>query len=346
MSRVSRMSGPMAATGIWLLLIGCSNPADTTAPAEPVALVKLATVVVRPVAAPRQLYGIADPGGTGRAALVATADSIVRSIAAPPGSRVTEGDVVVQLEPNPASRLEHDLNQIELANARSALARAERLRADGLASDAEVTAARSTLANAAAVQAKVQEGAHQLAVRAPFAGFVESVLVNVGEVVPAGAGIATVVAATVSRARFGIDLEEARLVKVGSLMTVRRSSTSAPVTARVVSVQLAVDPASRLAAVFVAIAGEGSFSPGEPLVGQVSVATSDNLPVVPYAALLDDAGQPYVFVVKGGKASRRNVVVAAASPVDASIRSGLAAGEQVVTAGGTALADGMAVRTR
>ena len=65
---------------------------------------------------------------------------------------------------------------------------------------------------------------------------------------------------------------------------------------------------------------------------------------VPYVALLDDGGQPFVFIVKNGIAHRRDVVVANEGEDGVSLTSGITVGEQVVTAGGTGLEDGIKVR--
>ena len=65
---------------------------------------------------------------------------------------------------------------------------------------------------------------------------------------------------------------------------------------------------------------------------------------MPYAALLDDGGRSYVFVVKDGVARSRNVVPGSSAGDSIAIASGVAPGERVVVAGGTALDDGMKVR--
>lgn len=68
--------------------------------------------------------------------------------------------------------------------------------------------------------------------------------------------------------------------------------------------------------------------------------------IVPYSAVLDDGGQPFVFVVTKGVAHRRDVRLGASNGVTISVASGIALGDQVVIEGGTALEDGMKVRTK
>ncbi len=65
--------------------------------------------------------------------------------------------------------------------------------------------------------------------------------------------------------------------------------------------------------------------------------------VVPRLALLDD-GEPAVFRVREGKVARVPVKLGYAEGPWVEIRDGLAAGDQVVTAGKVALRDGTAVQ--
>ncbi|MBJ7515472.1 MAG: efflux transporter periplasmic adaptor subunit, partial [Stenotrophomonas sp.] len=65
--------------------------------------------------------------------------------------------------------------------------------------------------------------------------------------------------------------------------------------------------------------------------------------VVPRLALLDD-GDPAVFRVRAGKVARVPVTLGYAEGAWVEVREGLAAGDQVVTAGKVALRDGTAVQ--
>ena len=64
-----------------------------------------------------------------------------------------------------------------------------------------------------------------------------------------------------------------------------------------------------------------------------------------HVILLDDGGETFVYVVTKGVAKRHVVDVGAEENGIVEIRSGLAVGTVVVTSGGTALQDGMKVRT-
>jgi len=81
-------------------------------------------------------------------------------------------------------------------------------------------------------------------------------------------------------------------------------------------------------------------NPGESLlVGQVGTAilygrSRQRLPAVPEAAVLMEAGRPYVFVQEGGeKFARRFVEVASREGGLVGIKSGVKPGDRVVTKG-------------
>ena len=64
---------------------------------------------------------------------------------------------------------------------------------------------------------------------------------------------------------------------------------------------------------------------------------------MPEAALGDDAGRAFVFVVANGVAHRRAVTTGAVAGGSAEVTAGLRAGERVATDGLTGLEDGIKV---
>ena len=67
---------------------------------------------------------------------------------------------------------------------------------------------------------------------------------------------------------------------------------------------------------------------------------------IPYAALLDDGGQPYVYIIEKGVAKRVDVAVGPRMGDKVSVAKGLNADQRVAIDGVTALEDGMKVRTK
>jgi len=330
-----------------LALAACSGGKSAEEPAaEPVALVKLAKAEPAQVQATTRLYGTAEPGAAGSAILSAPEEAIVAAIAAPAGSAVSRGQLVVRLVPSPTARLDLAKATSDARAAEQAYARAQRLRADGLMSNADVETARAAAQSARATRASLTSRSGALDLRAPFAGHVQTISAALGSVVAGGMALATLNAAGDLRARFGLDPTLARQIPPGASIRVAPSAGGPSFTATILSVDPTVDAQTRLASLFVRIPAAAPVGTGQPLTGDLSLSTRGSAPTIPYAALLDDAGQAYVFVASGGSAHRREVTIGASDGQHVEIVSGLNPGETVVVEGGTALEDGMKVRTK
>lgn len=329
-----------------LILVAACSSKTPTAPADPVALVTLAQATQGSVVESVTLYGAAENGSAGRGELSAPIEATLVSIAAPVGSRVARGQIVARLAATLATRLEMEKAAADARLAAQTLARAQRLRADGLVSNAEVDAARAAGRSTAATQRSLTLRSGQLNLIARSSGYVEAIVPAVGAVVPAGGVVATIAQAGDLRARFGIDPALARRLGRGASLRVIPTGGGSAFSAPILSVDPVVDPVTRLASVYTLIPYESGIGAGETLSATVQVTEAGTALTIPYAALLDDGGQPFVYVVARGIARRRDVGTGPASGDRIAIISGLALGDTVVVTGGTALDDGMKVRTR
>lgn len=333
--------------GIVLSSAACgTKTTDQTQAPAPSALVRTATAVVQPVETTLRLYGAADAGTASSRTLTAMSESILLSVDRPVGSRVRGGDVVARLRPSPVSELDLSRARSDAAAAASQLARMRRLRTDGLVSDADVETARLAAQGSRATVQSLALRQASLVLRSPIDGFVSAVNASPGDALASGMSVATIVPSSARRARFGIDPEEARLIRPGAQLRIVAANGDAQYGVTVRSVDPGVDPTTRLAAVYADLPPGSGIGSGEPLIGLLALQTSTNFPTIPYAAILSDAGQPYAFVVKSGVARRVNLVVGATSKDRAAIESGIRAGDVVVTQGGTALEDGVKVRLK
>ena len=329
-----------------LALAACSGGKSADEPAaEPVALVKVAKAELAQVQSTTRLYGTAESGAAGSAILSAPEEAIVAAIAAA-GSAVSRGQLVVRLVPSPTARLDFAKATSDARAAEQAYARAQRLRADGLMSNADVETAHAAAQSARATRASLTARSSALDLRAPFAGHVQTISAALGSVVAGGMALATLNAAGDLRARFGLDPALARQIPPGASIRIAPSAGGPSFTATILSVDPTVDAQTRLASLFVRIPAAAPVGTGQPLTGDLSLPTRGSAPTIPYAALLDDAGQAYVFVASGGSAHRREVTTGASDGQHVEIVSGLNPGETVVIEGGTALEDGMKVRTK
>lgn len=349
MRRIMNGEGRHAAvvSGMILLAVGGCSATGTTPETTPEALVTLAPARAGAVDEELTLYGAVENGSFGRHVLAAPTEAVLVAVLAPVGSAVAAGQPIAQLAASPTAKLDLTKAASDAQAAAAAAARAERLRADGLASDADVETARAAARSSGATRASLAARNAGLLLRAPAAGHVETIGFAAGDLVPAGGAVATLAGSGTLRGRFGVDPAVARRLHAGQAITITTPGATAPVAVAIVSVDPVVDPQTRLASAYVALPAGAGLGAGAVLTGQVALPADAGAAITaPYAALLDDAGQPYVFTVKAGVAHRRDVQIGPVGGDRVAIVKGLTAGEQLVTAGGTALEDGMKVRTR
>ncbi|CAN5608207.1 efflux RND transporter periplasmic adaptor subunit [soil metagenome] len=325
-----------------VLLAGCGGAADEEKKPEAIALVRTAPATLGSQADSVTIYGATEAGPGAARAIVVPAEAIVATINAPTGTAVGAGQVIVTLRPSPATRTEMARAASDTATAAAAYQRALRMRADGLVSDADVEAARGALATASAARNNLGIHDSYAVLRAPQAGTVQGLTAKPGDQLAAGTSVATIGATGDVRARFGVDPLVAQRVRPGQPIRIEMIDGSHAVTVNVVGVDPQIDPATRLASVYAKVAGAG-LGAGEPLRGALSVGTSATGVSIPYAALLDDGGRSYVFVVRNGVARSVDVSPGNSSGDSIQILKGLNPGDRVVTEGGTALEDGMKV---
>lgn len=327
-------------------LAACSGAADTTPAGAPTALVTTARATTGQVASTQVIYGTVGQSAESQYTLSAPIEAIVSRIAAPVGTPVRRGQLIIALAASPSTQAQIARLSADARTAQLAYERARRLRADGLVSDAEVETARAAAQGAQASRSALSAQSGQLSLRAPGAGFVQSIATSPGNLIAAGTTVATIGRVGDLRARFGIDPALVGRLSRNAGVRLKPSGGSQAITVPILSVDPTVDPLTRLASIYVQVPAAFGTGAGQPLAGEVTLEQSVASPIVPYAAVLDEGGQPYVFVVAKGVARRRDVELGASDGRSIAVTKGIRAGDMVVTAGGTALEDGSKVRVK
>lgn len=324
---------------------GCSSPTET-APA-PTAAVRTALAETKALQETVTAYGQAEFNPSAVRTLTATFEAQVDQVHVNLGQAVSAGQPIVTLIASPTTRLDLDRFAREAAVASAEAARLQRLRADGLASDAEVATAVAAAATAREASQNLRRltGGGRVTLTAPTAGVIDTLPASPGTLVAAGGLVASVASTRLLNARLGVEVEDAQRIQPGAAIRLNGlHEAGAAVEARAASVDRRVDPATRLAAVIVALPSGSPVLPGEALKGEIVVGEQMAAVVVPRAAVLYEGDQPYVFVVARNLATRRPVVVGLEQADVTQLSSGVRVGERVVIEGGPSLSDGMMVR--
>ena len=328
------------------LLVGCGRSTDAGDSGEasnPVANVRTTLATAGGAAETITAYGIAEQAAGNERGLTTQAEATLTNVAAPTGTSVAAGQVVAVLAPSANARLDLGKAATDARSANDALARALRLRRDGLASDADVNSARATFQSASATLAAARSRTSTLVLRAPIAGTVQNLSAKAGDLIAAGTTVATIGTRGALRAHFGIDPSIAARVRTGQSIEVSTINSSDSVRTSVTGVDPQVDPATHLSSIYTNLAATQNIAPGQPIRGSITVAGALPGVMIPYAALMDDGGHSYVFVVAKNIAHKRDVRPGNSSGDTVQILSGLSPNDRVVIEGATALDDGMKV---
>lgn len=188
-------------------------------------------------------------------------------------------------------------------------------------------------------------------IRAPFAGFVSSRPVAVGEAVSPSAPVITIVRANPIKLRLPIAETEAAKIKVGMSVSVKTAAQiDLNFAGRVTAINPSLDEqARRLLVEAVFENSENLLRPGMFATARLLLPTSEKAIYVPQTAVT--AGQntesASVFVIENDAARLRVVQIEANTPAEngeVRILSGLAEGEQIADGNLNALYDGARIQ--
>lgn len=212
----------------------------------------------------------------------------------------------------------------------------EQAQTDAVAAAADRDAALEQL-RALGVDPNATGGPASAMIRAPIDGTVVEKLVNPGQLIQAGTTPAFTIAdlstVWVMANVFESDLP---LVAAGETATITGGGSTTPITGQVVYVGSLVDPASKATAVRILAPNPRDVLKRDMLVNvSILAAQSRNSLLVPASAILrDDQNLPFVYIARpGNRFARRQVVLGLRAGDQYEVRSGLQAGERVVSNG-------------
>ena len=276
------------------------------------------------------------------------------------GDRVRAGEVLARLEPRLSAGADRATLEAEAAEARAVvdgaqaeLARAERLLAERAvparrAEDARraVAVAEARLRAAEARLAQRDETLRQgggaasgnaFALRAPIAGRLADVMATLGAAYDEGAPLFRIVRTDRVELEVQVPAVDAPAARRAASLVLEIPGVPDALTLTPDHVHDSgvIDPRTGALSLQMEV-----VNPGERLlVGQVATAVlftreSTRMPTVPAAAVLMEAGRPYVFVQIGGEQfARRFIEVASRDGDRLGVKSGVSVGERVVTRG-------------
>lgn len=318
------------------------------APAEVTAAVRTSPVEEGTVSRTAVAYGSVVPSPDGLRSLGVPFECQVERVAVSEGQAVVRGAGLLWVTGSPDARLALAQARADALAAEATLKQVRQRHALGLADDAALAQAEGA-SQASAARLQSLESRHldaPLGLTSPVDGTVAKLDYAAGAVVPAGAVLAEVADSRAAEVHLGVDPSDVKGLVAGAPVSLEAvdGAAGAPVAGRVRSVSASVNPATRMADVYVALPEGAALALGAYVRGTFAVASAKGL-VVPYGAVLPDGDRSVLFTVSGGRAVRHDVRVTAEDGEKAAVEgAGLKAGDAAVVSGNYELEDGMAVR--
>jgi membrane fusion protein, multidrug efflux system len=279
--------------------------------------------------------------------VVAKTSGVALAVLAEEGQFVRAGQTLVRLDPDRA-RLQLAQANAQLRKLEANFARSQQLATQQLVSAADHDQLRYDLENARAVAHMASLELSYAEVKAPISGVVASRSIKPGNFVQINTPIIRIV--DTSRLEAVLNVPERELATLRPGQQVKLQADALPgqsFTGTVDRVAPVVDSGSGTFRVICAFDGGdegGGLQPG--MFGRISISHDERADalVVPRSALLEDEGEPALFVVRDGKAARVPVKLGYAEGQWVEVREGIAPGARVVTAGKAALREGTEVQ--
>lgn len=323
-------------------------PDSASAAAGPVADVKVSPVKEETISSVIAAYGDVVPAPGAIQVVSVPYETRVSRIMVSAGQKISQDDALLELEPSPDTllKLEQAKNAYEIS--RQNLDHMKELFALKLATNAQILGARESFRQASLqLESLKNRGVDgRKTIRAHVGGLISRIKVQEGAIVPAGNPLMEIVAQNRLEVRLGVEPGDA--ARLASDRRVYLSSVNEPaqktVSGRIRKISQAVNPATRLVDVFVALPGPGRFLLGEYVTGRIQTASSFGM-VVPRSAVLPENGEHVLYTVRNGRAVKHVVKIGIESGNLVEVSGGgLRPGDIAVVLGNYELKDGMAVR--
>ncbi|WP_050992268.1 efflux RND transporter periplasmic adaptor subunit [Pseudoxanthomonas sp. GW2] len=304
--------------------------------------VEVAEATRRPIAASYAGTAALEPRAESQ--VVAKTSGVALEVLVEEGQYVKAGQPLVRLDPERA-RLALAQNEALVRKLENNYNRARQLVAQQLISAGEVDQMRYDLEQARAAYDLSRLELSYTTVVAPISGVVASRDIKPGNFVQINSPIIRIVDSSRLEATLNVPEREMAKLRAGQAVTLVADALPGRSFSGVVDrVAPVVDNGTGTFRVVASFAGDGELTAG--MFGRLSInydQRADAL-VVPRTALLEDGGEPAVYVVRDGHAARVGLKLGYSEGGWVEVREGLAEGDAVVVAGKSALREGSAVQ--
>lgn len=259
------------------------------------------------------------------------------------GQPVKRGVILVEFD-SAQARADLAAAEAALAESKSQYKRSQELLETKVLSQSQMDQLEATLKTNEAKVASARARLEDTIIRAPFDGRIGFRRVSVGSLVNPGTVISTLDDSSVMKLDFTVPQSAMFGLTPGLPITAQIAGVpNKTFTGKVTTLDSRVDPVTRSIIVRAELPNkDGTLKPGMFMTAKISAAAAQAL-LIPEGALVPEQGRTFVFVVKNGVASKREVTIGRRRPGEVQVTTGLDLGEKVVVEGTQKIRDGVPV---
>jgi RND family efflux transporter MFP subunit len=304
----------------------------------------MATVVRDTVRDELVVTGRLNPKPGGSALLTAPAAGVVASVPAQVGKWVRRGEELVILDV-PELAAESRQREAAAAQAQREADRQVRLLSDGVTSKRQAEEAAAAAAQARSAADAATALLARTRVRAPLGGRIQSVRVQRGERVDAGAPLVEVIDVDTLDLHVAVPASRLARLRSGLAAVIVQEGDSTPYPARLAAVAPGVDSLTNAGEVVIRVPNrDGRLLAGAGATGRVLIGLEPQALVVPDSSLVLTGDSSAVFVIGADSIAHQRIVTTGVRQGGrVAVQGPLAPGDRVVTTGAFGLQDGMRV---
>ncbi|MGA7143646.1 MAG: efflux RND transporter periplasmic adaptor subunit [Desulfobacterales bacterium] len=315
---------------------------------SPVAKVQVTPIKKETIMETITAYGTVAPEPGAVETISVPFESRIRRILVSEGQKISKGDILLDIDPSPAAKLQVAQAQRAYTSAEQKLRKVQERVDLKLATSGELLAAEEVFQQAGLqLKSLEQRGiGRQKQIRSKSSGIVYKVHVEQGSVMPGGTPLVEIVPQDRIEVHLGVEQDDVDRLKQGQpvLLSLVNISQSSDVSGHIRTISRSVNPVSRLVNIFVSLTSPDSFFLGGYVRGKIVIASKKTM-VVPSNAVLPEDDHYVLFIVQNGRALKRIVTPGLENHTRIEVAGkGLNLGDLVVDIGNYELEDGMAVQ--
>ncbi len=271
------------------------------------------------------------------------AAGVITAIYVKVGDHVSKGQTLVQLD-NSVQKQQISGAETQVELAKTLYDRQKNLWDQKIGTEVQFITAQTNLQTAQKTLTMYKQSADLARIVAPISGTVDQMDLKLGQAAAPGATSIRIVNTESLKVKANVPESYAASIHTGDVVKVVVPDANDSVTAKVTFAAKAIDAASRSFAIEIQLPGSKTIKPNMTAVLKIANYSNKSALVVPVNAIQKSEKGDFVFVNENGTAKKKNIIEGASYGGKTEIKTGLTAGDKLITDGSSEVEDGDKVK--